>query len=307
MDYILVVEGYMDVVALHQSGVTKVVATLGTATTTEHLKTLARTTNTIVFCFDGDDAGRAAAWKALKITLPVVKSGLLVKFLFLPDGEDPDTLVKKESAKAFEQRINKAKMLSKFLFDHVKTQVDFNTIEGKTLFLEKVSALIALVTYDAYQEQLLEGTSQVVGQSIERVKGVFIKQVEKVQIQKIQAQQIQTQVQVPPNREYEDAMPSFVNNDDEYRYESSATPRENNAIKVLMGRMISLLLNYPLLADENGIAEERIRKIERSEVLLKLVREAEIEDEITKEQLIGLFKSKPGIQQRLQELSELDP
>ena len=307
MDYILVVEGYMDVVALHQSGVTKVVATLGTATTTEHLKTLARTTNTIVFCFDGDDAGRAAAWKALKITLPVVKSGLLVKFLFLPDGEDPDTLVKKESAKAFEQRINKAKMLSKFLFDHVKTQVDFNTIEGKTLFLEKVSALIALVTYDAYQEQLLEGTSQVVGQSIERVKDVFVKQVEKVQIQKIQAQQIQTQVQVPPNREYEDAMPSFVNNDDEYRYESSATPRENNAIKVLMGRMISLLLNYPLLADENGIAEERIRKIERSEVLLKLVREAEIEDEITKEQLIGLFKSKPGIQQRLQELSELDP
>jgi hypothetical protein len=93
----------------------------------------------------------------------------------------------------------------------------------------------------------------VVGQSIERVKDVFIKQVEKVQIQKIQAQQIQTQVQVPPNREYEDAMPSFVNNDDEYRYESSATPRENNAIKVLMGRMISLLLNYPLLADENGI------------------------------------------------------
>jgi DNA primase len=124
---------------------------LGTATTTEHLKTLARTTNTIVFCFDGDDAGRAAAWKALKITLPVVKSGLLVKFLFLPDGEDPDTLVKKESAKAFEQRINKAKMLSKFLFDHVKTQVDFNTIEGKTLFLEKVSALIALVTYDVFK------------------------------------------------------------------------------------------------------------------------------------------------------------
>jgi DNA primase len=75
IDYILVVEGYMDVVALYQAGVTKVVATLGTATTPEHLQILARTTNIIVFCFDGDDAGRAAAWKALKIALPMIKSG----------------------------------------------------------------------------------------------------------------------------------------------------------------------------------------------------------------------------------------
>lgn len=305
MDYVLVVEGYMDVVVLHRFGMTKVVAILGTATTTEHLKILARTTNTIVFSFDGDDAGRAAAWKALKIALPVIKSGLLVKFLFLPDGEDPDTLIKKESTKIFEQRINKAKMLSNFLFDYVKIQVDFNTIEGKTLFLEKVLALIALVTYKVYQEQLLEGVSQVVGQSIEQVKNIFFQQAEKVQIQEIQVQQVQTQVL--PNVEYGDVIPPFVNNDYENHYDLSPAPQENNSVKVLMGRMISLFLNYPLLADENSITEERVRKIEKSEVLLKLIRETEVEDEITKEELINLFRFKPGIQKRLQVLSILEP
>lgn len=300
MDYILVVEGYMDVVALHQSGITKVVATLGTATTTQHLQTLARTINTIVFCFDGDDAGRAAAWKALKIALPIAKSGLLIKFLFLPDGEDPDTLVKKESAKAFEQRINKATTLSNFLFDHIKAQVDFDTVEGKTLFLEKVSALLALVTYEAYQEQLLEGVSQVVGQSIEQVKDVFVKQAQKVQTQ-------QMQMSAPPDIAYEDVVPDFVSDDYDHYQDPNPTPQKNDSIKVLMGRMISLLLNYPSLADETGIAEERIRNIENSEVLLKLVREAELEEEISKEALINLFKAKPGIQQRLQELSVLEP
>jgi len=116
IDYVLVVEGYMDVVALHQGGITRTVATLGTATTPQHLQILSRTTNIIVFCFDGDRAGRAAAWKALQIALPVIKAGLVIKFLFLPDGEDPDTLVKKESTKAFEARIKNAHTLSKFLF-----------------------------------------------------------------------------------------------------------------------------------------------------------------------------------------------
>ncbi|HIB96848.1 MAG TPA: DNA primase, partial [Candidatus Thioglobus sp.] len=154
MDYILVVEGYMDVVAMHQAGITKVVATLGTATSAEHLLILMRTTNVVVFCFDGDEAGRSAAWKALKITLPLTKAGVTFKFLFLPDGEDPDSLVKKESAKAFEDRIDVAQPLSQFLFGHIKSKVAFDTIEGKTQFLEQVSVLIKTVNYEVYQQQL---------------------------------------------------------------------------------------------------------------------------------------------------------
>jgi len=96
IDSILVVEGYMDVIALHQQGITNVVATLGTATTPAHLQILSRSAETIVFCFDGDKAGRDAAWKALKTSLPSITSGLIIKFLILPQGEDPDTLINKE-------------------------------------------------------------------------------------------------------------------------------------------------------------------------------------------------------------------
>ena len=170
IDYILVVEGYMDVIALHQQGITSVVATLGTATTPAHLQVLSRSAETIVFCFDGDKAGRDAAWKALKTSLPAITAGLLIKFLILPNGEDPDTLIKRESVKSFSKRINDAQTLSSFLFDHIKAQVPFNTIEGKTLFLEKTAELINLVTYPTYRQQLIEGVAQEVGQKIDQVE-----------------------------------------------------------------------------------------------------------------------------------------
>ena len=299
MDYILVVEGYMDVVALHQAGITKVVAALGTATSIDHLHILSRTTKTIVFCFDGDAPGLAAAWKALQIALPMIKSGLLIKFLFLPDGEDPDTLVKKESAVNFEKRIEKSQPLSRFLFNHIKAKVDFDTIEGKTLFLEKTSVLIAQVTYDTYQRQLIEGVAQEVGQSIEQVQAIFHKQAESIQSQ------------APPEIEYETQIQNFTNNDyesqggyDDYS-DFQPSPKENKAIKSAMAKMISLLLNYPSLAD--GTIEVRIRNIEKSEVLLELVRSAEIDEDITQEELLKPFKPKQGVYQRLKELCTLTP
>ncbi len=295
MDYVLVVEGYMDVVALHQADFTKVVATLGTATTPEHLQILARTTNTIVFCFDGDNAGRAAAWKALKIALPIIKAGLVIKFLFLPDGEDPDTLVKKESTKAFEARIDKSHTLSKFLFDHVKAEVDFDTIEGKTLFLEKVSVLISQVNYEIYQQQLIDGVAQVVGQSVDQVQAIFKQQAEQV---------ISTSFDTIPVIDNEPQMPDFSDFSDDYQA-PNPTPQENSAVKALMSRMISLLLNYPVLAD--GTVEVRVRNIKRSEVLLELVRSAQMDEGISQEDLITPFHSKVGIYERLKELCTLVP
>ena len=96
---LLVVEGYMDVVSLHQAGITYAVATLGTATTPEHLQRIFRLVGEVVFCFDGDRAGRAAAWRALENAVGEVKQGRQVRFLFLPDGHDPDTLVREEGAR----------------------------------------------------------------------------------------------------------------------------------------------------------------------------------------------------------------
>lgn len=131
---LVVVEGYMDVVMLHQHGITEAVATLGTATTREHLQLLFRASPKVVFCFDGDRAGRAAAWRALEQTLPELHEGRDVRFLFLPEGEDPDSLVQKEGTEAFRQRLAAAEPLSQFLIDSLRRQADLSSREGRAQF-----------------------------------------------------------------------------------------------------------------------------------------------------------------------------
>ena len=129
---LLVVEGYMDVVALAQYGVDYAVASLGTSTTAEHIQLLFRTTATVVCCYDGDRAGREAAWRALETALPYMNDGRQLRFMFLPDGEDPDTLIRKEGKEAFEARIEQATPLSTFLYDTLLPQVDLSTPDGRT-------------------------------------------------------------------------------------------------------------------------------------------------------------------------------
>ncbi|HEX5340753.1 MAG TPA: DNA primase [Gammaproteobacteria bacterium] len=133
---LMVVEGYMDVVALHQHGVAYAVATLGTATTSDHLQRLFRVAPEVVFCFDGDRAGRAAAWRALENALPEAREGRQIKFLFLPEGEDPDTLVRKEGKETFEARLKQAAPLSRFLTDSLVAQTDLGSAEGRARLVE---------------------------------------------------------------------------------------------------------------------------------------------------------------------------
>jgi len=128
---LLVVEGYMDVVALAQFGIDYAVASLGTSTTAEHIQLLFRSTDTVICCYDGDRAGREAAWRALETALPYMNDGRQLRFMFLPDGEDPDTLVRKEGKAAFEARMEQAMPLSSFLFDSLLPQVDLSTRDGK--------------------------------------------------------------------------------------------------------------------------------------------------------------------------------
>ncbi|MGM3190894.1 DNA primase [Dickeya dadantii subsp. dieffenbachiae] len=128
---LLVVEGYMDVVALAQFGIDYAVASLGTSTTADHIQLLFRATEQVVCCYDGDRAGRDAAWRALETALPYLDDGRQLRFMFLPDGEDPDTLVRQEGKAAFEQRIEQAMPLSAFLFDSLLHQVDMSTPDGR--------------------------------------------------------------------------------------------------------------------------------------------------------------------------------
>lgn len=127
---LLVVEGYMDVVALAQYGINYAVASLGTSTTADHIQLLFRATNQVICCYDGDRAGRDAAWRALETALPYMTDGRQLRFMFLPDGEDPDTLVRKEGKEAFEARMEQAQPLSTFLFNSLMPQVDLSTRMG---------------------------------------------------------------------------------------------------------------------------------------------------------------------------------
>ena len=130
IESILVVEGYMDVVALAQFGIFNATATLGTATSSEHLQTLFRISPRIVFCFDGDKAGKAAALRALQNGLPLLKDAREIRLMFLPDGEDPDTMIRKIGHDEFVKNIDQAKTLFDFLISHLTAQVDMNTFEG---------------------------------------------------------------------------------------------------------------------------------------------------------------------------------
>ena len=132
----LIVEGYMDVIALFQHDITYAVATLGTATSANHLQRLFRYTSEIIFCFDGDQAGRTAAWRALQVTLPIMNDGVQIRFMFLPDGEDPDSLVRKEGKEKFEQRYLNAITISDFFFQTLTTQTDVNSTDGRARFVK---------------------------------------------------------------------------------------------------------------------------------------------------------------------------
>ncbi|NDL63597.1 DNA primase [Acerihabitans arboris] len=142
---LLVVEGYMDVVALAQFGIDYAVASLGTATTAEHIQLLYRATDQVVCCYDGDRAGREAAWRALETALPYLNDGRQLRFMFLPDGEDPDTLVRQIGKDAFEQRMEQAQPLSVFLFETLMPQVDLSSPDGRAKLSTLALPLISQV------------------------------------------------------------------------------------------------------------------------------------------------------------------
>jgi DNA primase len=153
---IVVVEGYMDVIALHQAGLPIAVATLGTATTPEHTEVLFRAAPDVVFCFDGDRAGRAAAWKALESALPRLRDGRQAYFLFLPEGEDPDTLVRKEGKEGFERRLKEATPLSEYFFAELARDVDTASLDGRARLAERARPLIARLPDGAFRDLMAD-------------------------------------------------------------------------------------------------------------------------------------------------------
>ena len=170
---LVIVEGYMDVVRLHQAGIACAVATLGTATTPEHLRRAFRLVSEVVFAFDGDRAGRAAAWRALQNALPEAREGREMRFLFLPEGEDPDSLVGREGRAAFEARFAGATPLSEYLAAHLREQADLSHADGRARFVALARPLLAKLPPGVYLELLLARIAQEVGLGADRLRALL--------------------------------------------------------------------------------------------------------------------------------------
>lgn len=157
---IIIVEGYLDVIALAQHGITNAVATLGTATSTYHIQLLSKYTQQIIFCFDGDEAGRQAAWKALESCLPHIEGGLDVRFIFLPDDQDPDSLVRQKGATGFTSYLNNATPLNDYFIDTLSRDCNLQIAAGKSQLISLAAPYINLIPEGSYKQLLIDELSR---------------------------------------------------------------------------------------------------------------------------------------------------
>ncbi len=169
-DHVLIVEGYMDVIALAEHGFSNAVATLGTATSTYHVQLLSKHTKTLVFCFDGDAAGMKAAKKALENTLPMLDGSLNAQFIFLPEGEDPDSLVRKEGFEAFSKRIKQATPLHEHLFQMLTKQLDMTSLAGRSQLLDAIAPFWQKIPDGPYKQLLLDELARLSHLDADRIE-----------------------------------------------------------------------------------------------------------------------------------------
>ncbi len=172
IENLIVVEGYMDVAVLAQNGVHNTVATLGTAVTIEHLNKIFRYTSEVIFCFDGDEAGKKAAYRALDTSLSIIVDGRSVKFMFLPEGEDPDTIIRKIGAKKFLELVANATPLSEFIFESISAEYDHNSVDGKAKLSKLVIPLIHKMPSGVFRTLMIRALSKKTDLEESELKGL---------------------------------------------------------------------------------------------------------------------------------------
>lgn len=266
---LLVVEGYMDVVALSQCGIHNAVATLGTAVTAEHLEKLFRHTSAVVFCFDGDSAGRTAALRALETALPVMIDGRSARFLFVPEGEDPDTLVRKIGKDQFLSLVESATPLSQYLFDSLSEGLDVSSMDGRARLSKLAAPLINRIPQGVFKALMLKTLSEKTGLDTETLTSLI------VPATPITDRDISPEY--PEDLGYE-TYPDYMDNAPPEDYDHRHSPTRNQAKvskRVKMSpayTMIALLANHPELI-AHCAALETLQKLddEGIEILLPLV------------------------------------
>lgn len=262
LNRLMVVEGYMDVVSLAQHGLDWSVATLGTACTEQHLERIFKIVPEVVFCFDGDSAGRKAARRALDNAMPVMRDGLMARFLFLPEGEDPDTLIRKEGLEAFTARVSEALPFSEFFFKALAEGLDLSSMDGKAKFSTQALPLLQTMQPSVLQQMMMDRICDLTGLSMDQINSVVALQA------KVTSQNPMKSVAVAPASEetpadYDYDPPEFAQSAyfDEARKgnqnRSSLPARTRLGARIdLISSAISIILHRPELSRQSVKAEE---------------------------------------------------
>jgi DNA primase len=253
----------MDVIGLARHGIDFATATLGTATTDEHLNRLFRICEEIVFCFDGDKAGRAAAWRALENALPQIREGRQIRFVFLPDGQDPDSFVQDKGAAEFEDALNNAVPLSDFLLEELASQVDMNSVDGRARLAELARPLVAKIPAGVYKELLIGRLAESVGISPRKLEAIL-------------------QNDAPATTRQRNAAVSRPQR-------SAYKPKSGNPS--IIRRAITLLLHFPGAADKLDV--ERFAGVSKpgADLLRELIEMAQAEPNITTAGLLERWRN----------------
>ena len=263
IERLVVVEGYMDVISLAQHGIDYAVASMGTATTDDHFNRLFRLTDYIYFCFDGDQAGLDAAWRALENALPHIREGRQIKFVFLPKNDDPDTFIKKNSAAIFEKELDNGKDLSDFLIEKLAKNIDIKSIDGKARLAEQARPLINSIATGIYKELLIEKLATSINISAKKLNKLLLKSTDKTKQNKIRGSSLSTR---KISRNFSKTRPSIVR------------------------KAITIILNFPQSSqniDINSITELQLPGVQ---LLYELIKTSKKEPKITTAGLIERWR-----------------
>jgi DNA primase len=274
---LLVVEGYMDVARLHQAGINYAVATLGTATTPEHLRRIFKLVNEVVFCFDGDKAGRAAAWRALGNALPEAREGRQIRFLFLPEGQDPDSLVGEEGQVAFEKRLESTLPLSEYLATALGEQADLAHADGRAQFAELARPLVSKVAAGVYRDLLIDRLAESIKLPAARLNQLWFKELTDAQGNHLDHSAVPTP---SPQRR--------IGN----------RPRDGGGNKGLVTRAVKHLVHFPPIAQK--VSNAQLSQLEMnddagSRFLFELVDQLKHEPATTTAILLERWRARPEV------------
>jgi DNA primase len=264
-DCIVVVEGYMDVIALAQFGIENAVATLGTATSTDQVGLLFRYTSTVVFCFDGDNAGRNAAWKALDSSLVHLREGRQLRFLLLPEGQDPDSMVRAEGLEAFMRRVEMAQPFSEYFFEHLAEGLDLGTIEGRSALVGKAQPLIHKLSPGVFREMIEARLESLAGHAVKGKAGVF----ETREVSRVGSSRPATTGRPSAMRTFLALLlqnPNLIEHVDSYAAERLT---QSDRQGPLVGAVIEFLMAYPQITVGGVI--EGFRDTPHAEVISRLI------------------------------------